>query len=94
VPSFNFEGRGSMGSWFGLVTTIGFWTVLLLLISLKIARLVNGTNPLISAAVDLDHYGPEEKVDIGESNMLGAFQIVDFNSKQPAVDPNFFSWKA
>jgi hypothetical protein len=83
-----------MGSWFGLATTIGFWSVLLLLVALKVARLVNGSNPLISSVADLDFYGPEEKIDIYETKMLGAFQIVDFNSKQPASDKNYFSWKA
>jgi hypothetical protein len=90
VPAFNYEGKGAMGTWFGLVTTIGFWSVLLMLVALKIARLVNGSNPLISSAVDLDYYGADDKVDIYESSMLGAFQVVDFNTKEAANDPNFF----
>lgn len=83
-----------MGSWCGLITTIGFWTIFLCLVSVSVLRLLSGSNPLISSVVDLDFYGPEEKVDIYESNMLGAFQVLDFNTKQPATDPNFFSWKA
>jgi hypothetical protein len=73
VPSFNYEGSNTMGTWFGLVTTIAFWSCLISFMALKVARLVNGSNPLISSAAELDFYGPEEKADIAESNMLGAF---------------------
>ena len=94
VPSFNFQGKGSMGTWFGLVTTVAFWSCLISFTALKVARLVRGSNPLISATPDLDHYGPEETIDIAEGQMLGAFQVVDFNTKETAIDKNLFSWRA
>jgi hypothetical protein len=94
VPAFNFQGRNTMGSWFGLLTTIVFWTLLLSFVALKLTRLIRGANPLISSAVELDFYGPDEKVDIGEAKMIGAFQISDFNTKYQATDKNYFSWKA
>jgi hypothetical protein len=62
-----------MGTWFGLATTIAFWTCLAMFFSLKLTRLISGSNPLISAAAELDYWGPDEKVDLVKSNMVGAF---------------------
>ena len=79
-----------MGTWFGLVTTIAFWSCLLMFFSLKLTRLINGSNPLISAAAELGYYGPDDKVDLIKGNMIGAFQVSDFNTKEVADDPNLF----
>jgi hypothetical protein len=64
VPTFNFKGKGNFGSWPGLIVTVAFWFVLIFLTSFKVIRLVNGTNPLISSAVELDFYGSEDKINI------------------------------
>jgi hypothetical protein len=56
VPQFNFKGKGSMGTWYGLCVSINFYALLLTFALLKFIRLVKGSNPLISAAPDLDFY--------------------------------------
>ena len=53
-----------------------------------------GTNPLISAAVELDAYTADDNLDLDEINMLGAFQVVDFRTKESKIDPNYVKWEA
>jgi hypothetical protein len=45
-----------MGTWYGLCVSINFYALLLTFALLKFIRLVKGSNPLISAAPDLDFY--------------------------------------
>ena len=80
VPSFNFRSKSMMGSWFGLLTSLVFWMCLIAFGVVKTIRLVKGSNPLISAATELDLYGEDDVIDLDTIQMLGAFQVTDFMS--------------
>jgi len=69
-----------MGSWCGLCTSFFFWMLLVAFGVIKSIRLLTGSNPLISAAAELDFYGQNDKMDLREINMLSAFQVTDFYS--------------
>jgi hypothetical protein len=85
-----------MGTWFGLGFSCFFWLLLIAFGVIKLIRLLTGSNPLISAAPELDYYGVTDEMDLADPNleMLPSFQVTDFYSQQIADDPDYFQWTA
>ena len=78
IPSFNFEGRDKIGSVMGLCLTLVYLFVLISFTFFKTYRFYSGSNPNISASVTVNGWTKDDRIDLLEEKMMGAFAFSDF----------------
>jgi hypothetical protein len=89
IPTFNFEGRDKIGSVMGQCLTLVYLFVLISFTFFKTYRFYSGSNPGISASLTVNGWTKEDKIDLLEEKMMGAFAFSDFYKGHFITDENY-----
>ena len=94
VPTHNLNGKRTVGSTIGGLTTLSMFYIIFLFGMTKLLHLVSRQNPTVNNYSRKDAFESDQKLSLNDSQFMIAFTMESYFTGKTLDDPRFMKWVA